>query len=304
MRARHLVLAGIVALVAIASACKPDFGDRESLVGEPRVLAVVADPPEVKPGTTPVTFRVLVASADGTTVAAPQAFAFCATPKLLTENGPVSAECLGAGVRPFDGTAAAVPADACFLFGPETPPGGYRPRDADVTGGYYQPVRATIAPGGSAPFVAFGFERILCNLASAPSDAAKAMADGYHPNLNPELLPLEARTDAGPVALDAIARGARVVLRASWPAASAESYLAFDVPSQSVVTRREGLRVSWFASAGAFDSDVTGRREDETDTFTENPWTAPSDATTVHLWRVLRDARGGATWAEDTLVVR
>jgi hypothetical protein len=63
------------------------------------------------------------------------------------------------------------------------------------------------------------------------------------------------------------------------------------------------MRVSWFASAGSFDADVTGRTEDETDTFTDNGWTAPADAAHIHLWRVLRDARGGATWTEDVVEV-
>jgi hypothetical protein len=277
-------------LVLLLFSCTPDFGDRESLVGEPRVLAVVADPPETKPGTASVTFSVLVASRDGTVTTTPPSFAFCAAPKLLTENTPVSAQCLTAnGLRPFGGATAQIPTDACTLFGPETPPGGFRPRDPDVTGGYYQPVRVAI--GAST---AFAFERIQCNLAQAPADAANTFAQGYHPNVNPVLDPLT---------IDPVARGARVVLRSSWPAASAESYLTFDVPSQAVVTRREALRVSWFATAGAFDNDVTGRAEDDEATFTENAWTAPSDSDHVVLWRVLRDSRGGATWSEHTIVL-
>ncbi len=278
-------------------ACKPDFGDRESLVTAPRVLAVALEPPDVKPGAAPVSFRALVVSPTGT-LDAPPSLAFCTTPKLLTENGPVSAQCLGDGAKPF-GAPAPVPADACALFGPETPPGGLRPRDPDVTGGYFQPMRVTVAGA-----TAFAFERIVCNLANAPSDAAEAMAKQYVPNANPTLLPLEARIDGATVAFDAIPRGARVVLRASWPAASAESYPLFDIPTQTVVTRRESLRVSWFATSGTFDDDVTGRREDETDTFTEDAWTAPSEARAVHLWRVLRDARGGAAFDENVLVVR
>ncbi|HEY8072899.1 MAG TPA: hypothetical protein VIF62_02285, partial [Labilithrix sp.] len=206
-------------VLLLFAACIPDFGDRESLVTAPRVIAVVADPPDVKPGTTPVSFRALIVSPDGAVTTTPS-LAFCTTPKLLTENGPVSAECLGDGATPFAG-AAPVPADACAIFGPETPPGGLRPRDPDVTGGFFQPVRVSVSPAGTT---AFAFERIVCNLANAPADAANAMAKTYVPNANPQLLPLEAHADDGtPVPLDAIAHGARVVLRASWPAASAES---------------------------------------------------------------------------------
>jgi hypothetical protein len=295
----------LVVLLLALPTCTPEFGDRDSLVTSTRVLAVAADPPEARPNDATVAYRVLVASPDGTVADAPESFALCATPKLLTENASVSAACLGGGaaVRPMSGDRAPVPADACSLFGPETPPGGYRARDPDVTGGYFQPVRVTVGSPG-APIVAFGFERILCHLSSAPLDAARAYEGGYRPNLAPAMLPLEARVDGALVALDAIPRGRSVVLRTSWPPESAESYLAFDAATQSVVTRRESLRVSWFATAGTFAEDVTGRAADDPATFSDDTWTAPEQAGTVHLWRVLRDARGAVTWSEETLAVR
>ena len=45
-----------------------------------------------------------------------------------------------------------------------------------------------------------------------------------------------------------------------------------------------------------FDDDHTGRREDETDTFSDGAWTAPSTPGLAHLWVVLRDSRGGTDW--------
>jgi hypothetical protein len=78
----------------------------------------------------------------------------------------------------------------------------------------------------------------------------------------------------------------------------------FDVRAQAIVERRESLRVSWFATAGAFDLDRTGRAEDETESFTENAWTAPDEARVTHLWFVLRDARGGLAFASATLSTR
>jgi hypothetical protein len=54
------------------------------------------------------------------------------------------------------------------------------------------------------------------------------------------------------------------------------------------------MRVSWFASAGTFEHDRSGRPEaDAGSPFSDNAWTAPSEAGDVRLWVVLRDDRGG-----------
>lgn len=301
-------LAGILA--ALVPSCKPDFGERESLVDRTLVLAVRIEPPEAKPGET-VTATLLVASPDGPLVAPPASWAFCATPKLLTENGSVSAACLRAdGVAPVGdapgGIHAALPATGCFNFGPETQSAEVRPRDADVTGGYYVPIRARVAVSGAPePLTAFGFARLVCNLANAPADAATRFRAEYKSNENPTLLPIEARLETGAtIALTDVPRGARVVLRAPWRPEDAEAYALFDVQSQAVVTRRESLRVSWFTTAGTYEHDRTGRSEAEPESFTENLWTAPDDARTSHLAFVLRDARGGLSFATATATTR
>jgi hypothetical protein len=301
--------------VAVA-ACKPDFGERESLVDRTQVLAIRIEPPEAKPGET-VTTSLLVVSPAGPVEAPPASWAFCATPKLLTENGAVSAACQRDGVVPIGdargGVSASLPASACFDFGPETQSAEVRPRDPDVTGGYFLPLRSRVAAGagagaanGAEPLTAFGFARIVCNLANAPGDVAARFRAEYKRNVNPVLLPVEARLDGatGPVAFDAVPRGARVVLRASWRPEDAESYALFDVRDQVIVTRRESLRVSWFTTAGSYARDRSGRDEDETETFTENTWTAPDDARVSHLSFVLRDVRGGIAFATVSVTTR
>jgi hypothetical protein len=292
--------------VALAISCKPDFALRESLVTRTEILAVRSDPPEVRPDES-ATHTILVATPDGPLSVPAASWAFCATPKLLTENGAVSAECLKGGVRPIaDGPAtvtAPMPNDACFLFGPEVSSAELRPRDPDVTGGFYQPVRVTVF-GREGSTVAFGSHRIRCKLASAGVDIAADFDRRYTNNKNPELLPLEARASGAKAPLDAIPPGARVTLRAAWPESSAEAYVALDVTSQTLAERREWMRVSWFATAGSFENDRTGRTEEERETFTDNDWTAPEEPRTTHLFVVLRDARGGVTWSTHALVTR
>ena len=277
--ALRTALFGLGALLAFA--CAPDLGTRDSLVTRPRILAIKGEPPEAAPGDD-VTFTALVASPDGTVTDAPIAWAACAAPKPLGENDVVPPACLGAGddVRALDratsapdGLRAALPSDACAIYGPETPSGDFRPRDPDVTGGYYAPIRASVAsvPSGAAVHL----ERIACKLANAPADVATDFAARYHRNANPHV------DLTFPV--DPVTPGARVELTASWRADDAETYVVFDPLAQAVVTRRESMRVSWFASAGVFDADRTGRDEADQATSSTNGWTPPSAAGLVHV---------------------
>ena len=107
-----------------------------------------------------------------------------------------------------------------------------------------------------------------------------------------------------------VTQGDRIALRADWPACAgadacggAESYLSIDPTTKQIATRRESIVVSWYASAGKFDGDRSGRDESDMATNAGNTWTAPKTAGPVHLWTVLRDARGGVGWASYTLSV-
>ncbi len=307
---RSFLAAAMPLFTMLVLSCRPDFGERESLVDRAQVLAVRIDPPEAKPGEL-VTATLLVASPGGTIASPPASWAFCATPKLLTENGSVSAACLGAGVSPIGeapgGVSAVLPLTGCFDFGPETQSADVRPRDADVTGGFFLPLRARVAAvAGAEPLTAFGFARLGCNLPNAPADAVVAFRARYTSNVNPALRPIEAHLEgnAAPLALDQVPRGAHVVFRASWNPEDAETFALFDVASAAVVTRRESLRVSWFTTAGSFDRDRTGRAAEEAETFTDNTWAAPDDARVTQLWIVLRDARGGVAFTTSALTTR
>jgi hypothetical protein len=284
-------------LIALLAACNPTFSDRPSRVAAPRVLAVRGQPAEARPGTM-VAYDMLVAAAD----AAEARWSYCTVPKPLDENNIVAAGCLAdAGESPIGGgpsASAPLPLKACQLFGPDPPPQTpgqppLRPRDPDVTGGYFQPVR--VAVDG---VTAFGLERITCNLASAGADISVAFAARYTPNQNPTLLPLGA-----PLPLDAVPAGATVTLTAAWSDDSAESYVVYDLEQLALVERRESLRVSWFATDGTFEHDRTGRGESEPETTSDNHWAAPAQPGVVQLWVVLADSRGGVDFAASTLTV-
>jgi len=83
----------VVALLLAVAGCKPDFGTPASLVTERRILAVRAEPPEVRPTET-ATFTALVVSPDGTVASPAIDWALCVTPKPLDENNVVASACL------------------------------------------------------------------------------------------------------------------------------------------------------------------------------------------------------------------
>jgi hypothetical protein len=279
----HCSLAVLTALVAVgATACDPALDQRLALVDAPRVLAVIAEPAEAAPGDE-VTYTAVIASAEGPRALAPR-WAFCTTPKPPTEDNVVAPGCIAGEDLVELGTQSTVtgtlPDDACIRFGPDVPPGGYRPRDPDPTGGYYQPVRVEVAGD-----VAIGASRITCNLAGAPLDVARRFVDEYVANENPVLEPL---------VLERVPAHTDVTLTARWPASSAETYLYYDRETRQLVTRREALRVSWYATSGELGVDASAVGEDDPATSVATTWRTPGPGT-AWLWLVLRDSRGGVT---------
>ncbi|HEX4458620.1 MAG TPA: hypothetical protein VIA18_11660 [Polyangia bacterium] len=294
-------------VAALAAGCKPNFGTPTSLVNDERILAVRATPAEVTPGAS-AAFDALVVSPSGTEAMPNLDWALCTTPKPLDENNIVSADCLGSGAGVMDvgmgaTVMATIPIKACQLFGPDPPPQvvgqpPLRPRDPDITGGYYQPLRLS-----EGKVTGFALERITCELANAGSDLAAQFGMTYVANTNPTLDPLTATVGGDAVTFDALPAGQAIDFSVGWPAASVESYPVFDEVAGKLVTHRESMRVSWFATDGAFAHDVTGSDETDTATTTDNTWTAPTTSGPVHLWLVLRDARGGIDYAAYELTV-
>jgi hypothetical protein len=315
----RLGLAAIGA-AALAAGCKPNLGAPPSLVTGPRILAIRGMPAEASESAS-VTYDALAVTTDGTVPAPAIGWAQCLAPNPPASGNDVSSACLNipddAGPAPT--FTAALPANDCMLFGPETPPPmkgqpPTRPADADTTGGYYQPIRALwTADTGEQP-LAFALERILCRLANAPVDAAGEYAANYLPNDNPQLTdlvldpagaatPIFTAGQTAPAAPGTVGAGQTVTLQTDWSPDSAQTFLVWDVVSLSLVMQTESLRVSWFATAGEFAHDATGRGVTETETFTQNTWTAPATAGPVHLWIVLRDDRGGIDFGQAEIDV-
>jgi hypothetical protein len=268
-------------LGAAICACEPAPEADPSRIDAPRIIAIHAEPPEAAPGEA-VALQVVVALPDD----APLSWAWCATPKPPTENNSVDPACLADGVMPIPQTGVAVmsalPADGCRLFGPQSPGPGLRARDADITGGYFQPVRVQ-----TAATQAIGLVRLRCNLAQAPLAAAQRFAMEYVPNQNPEMV-----LDIP----DNVTAGQTVRLRVSSP--SAEPYLRFDPQRRELIEDAETLVVSWFATQG----QLAEPRTTVVDGVAEVAWTAGASGA-ARVYAVVRDSRGGSASAEAVVEV-
>lgn len=340
-------------LLISASGCVPTFDDNLPLIGEPTLLAIQAEPAEAAPGKE-VQLRALIGTPE--LDAAPPAlrWGLCVARKPLTELGPVSPACiqapsaaekeivdLGSGVT----VTATLPQDACRLFGPSLPepmngePAG-RPVDPDPTGGFYQPISATLT---ASDVTSMGSVRIFCPPSGLDQEQAAAFNASYRNNQSPRIDQLSARTATGetlpiPDEPDPLPVAASQVLhlQAMWHTCphspvcgdgvcgagedksncaddcttpqgctGAEDYAWFDPDARAVQPRHESIRVSWFSTGGRFENAVTGRDEAEYDeTTTDNAWTAPATAGHVRLWAVIRDSRGGQAFRSFLLAVR
>ncbi|HVY29452.1 MAG TPA: hypothetical protein VHB79_22995 [Polyangiaceae bacterium] len=209
-----------------------------------------------------------------------------------------------------------------------------RPTDPDSTGSYYQPLRV-LADSEPQPVLALGQVGLICGLPVLTGEQLfayqKRVRVNEHPAISNVLIDGD---DAKPLSVDdgetkpvSVKAGEQLKLRLTWPdcpsedqcgdgicgmdetamdcaedcmtpkgCAGAETYVYYDPLARKLVDRREALRVSWFSGSGSFGDDHTGRREDETDTFSDGVWTAPSTPGLTHLWVVLRDSRGGVDW--------
>lgn len=282
-------------------ACAEVLSDPTPYVTDARVVAVQVEPAEAEPDE-PIVVRTLYADANGALTEAEVDWAFCLARRPLAEPGPVSSECLdpssdtlspiGTGLE----VSGVLPSDACSLFGPNPPPAedgepAGRPVDADVTGGFYQPVLGFDA--GTTLVSA----RVRCGLANVTQETYIAWNVAYRSNTNPIADTFEAPASVAP--------GEAVTLTVGWPECTteepcggAEDYTLYDPELRELTTRREAISAAWFATAGTFADARNGRDGEDSALDVTNTWTAPETPGEVWLAVVLRDERGGVGWAD------
>ena len=264
-----------------------------------RVLAVRADPPEVRPGESAVLTALVLDTAgqplDGH-------WWSCFTAAAQGSGSPTSADCLAPPPQPFltpigDGLSTTL------VMPPVTP------RDLglpDFTGGFYLPVRAHFSAGARSIDAIY---RVRLGLGLLPNHNPRlaglfAVPEAPDGGDRPVLVPL---TDAYP---PEVKRGGTITLRASFFEGSAEPepIAEGDPRMPTISTKPEALRVNWYATAGSFSEEVTDEGRPDTvwkaDKRLPTPDRIGPDGFIVDVYMVGRDERGGTDWAHRTLRLR
>lgn len=294
-RATATALSLWTALCVLTPGCRDSADARPSLVRSAQILAVAAEPAEVAPSGA-VTYHVLSVDENGPLSPQDLSLSYCQTPKSLGDNRVASDACARAVERELP--IERLPNDACTRFGPAVP-AGTRPPDPDASGGYYQPVRVAFDD-----VLSVAMQRIRCSLTNVPIALGAEFRERYVPNTNPALTPVTVELDGETQALDALPRDRELILTVGWSDSSREPYVVYDSDAVTLVERDESLRVSWFVTAGELTYDYTGSAGSERKLQTTNRWRSPDYETTVFLWVVLRDDRGGVSWGGYELSVR
>ncbi|MET0591387.1 MAG: hypothetical protein ABW133_01725, partial [Polyangiaceae bacterium] len=211
-----------------------------------------------------------------------------------------------------------------------------RPVDPDLTGGFYVPSRLLFVDDDQSSYTT-GQTRLACDPGRVTPEQSREFRRLYRANENPAIARLALARGAHEETIEPASSGApslrvspgeAVTLRVEWPGCpiepvcgdsvcgagedaegcaadcrephgcgGGEPYVAFNPLTLALEDRREGMRVSWYATAGHFDIGATGTTEAEPFvTASANRWIAPATSGIVHLWVVLRDDRRGVGW--------
>lgn len=114
------------------------------------------------------------------------------------------------------------------------------------------------------------------------------------------LQPLSPCTGGGAVCTPyAVPRSQGTFLKGYALLATEETYDALDDSGRTGIT--ETLRFSWFASDGDFSQLRTGTAQPQTQWRNGDKYPTPPETSTVSLWLVVQDERGGTDWQQYAL---
>jgi hypothetical protein len=261
----------------LLGACNKSFTSADHVEGL-RVLAIKAEPPEVAPGAM-TTLSALAVDTGGAAIAVD--WAAC-TEAVLPGTGIVNPDCLQKDTAPFlDPLGAGTPLAATL---PMIDPNTFAPPDA--SGGLYLPIRVRAGTSGDRVDVIYQMR----------------LAQGLPPNHNPTIASVDiVAADGSTTPLDEaapllVSSGQAITVRATFTPDSVETYTG------QGRTLAEQLRVSWFATGGTFSEPVTGIDKPNTVWKAVDP--LPASGSTIDVWVVGRDERGGTDFVHRAFQLR
>ena len=285
--------AATLALVLVVAGCGNDF-DPASFVDKLRLLAVKAEPPEVAFGQA----TTLTATAANPGGAAPTiTWDACLLPPPPATGQAVNQDCIALpegdpSLVPFGqggSVAATMPMLSASMIGLP-----------DQSNGFYLPVRVKLDTDAASLIAFYRLRIFLGPLSPNP------------PNQNPSLTGIFTipEADAGadeespldPTTPAPVMENYQLHLRAVVTPESAESYTVYDGDPRTTPPRTvtETVRISWFTTAGHFSEEVTGVDKPDTTLILDKH--LPPSGSTIDLWVVARDDRGGSDVLHRTLL--
>jgi hypothetical protein len=268
-------VAGAGWLAAALAGCQSFPDPPVTFVAGLRVLGIRADPPEVSAGAS-TTIDALAVDTDGATPAA--AWSACLQPPLPGQA--VNPDCVDTASAPYlqpIGSGLSITATM-----PQVGDGMLG--EPDATGGVYLPLVAEVTVPASSVTGVYRLRRA----GTAP------------PNTNPVIATIYLLDAGGAMtALDAasptpVVRGAALSLGVTFAPGSAEAYTAADGRSTA-----ETLTTSWFCTAGNFNLEKTSDTQPQTVLTLDQR--LPAAGTSIDLWAVARDERGGTDFTHRVL---
>jgi hypothetical protein len=278
MNRARLTCACSVACLAASASCQSFPDPPVSYVAGLRVLGIKAEPPEVAQGASSNLTMLVVDTAGGAIAAS---WTECLLPPIPGDavNKDCAEQDAGSFLQPIgDGLAitATMPQVTAASLG-----------QPDVTNGVYLPLVARVV--GTADALTAIYRLRLLQTATA--------------NANPTIASIVGRDASGVSApLDAtnpptVSSGGTFTLSATFTPDSAETYTAIDG-----TTKTETLTTSWFATAGTFSYEKTSATQPETVLHLDKR--LPASGSTIDVWAVMRDERGGTDYTHRTLSFR
>jgi hypothetical protein len=283
------------AVLLTLGACQNNFDPASYLdpSGGPRVLGVVATPPEVAPGATSM-LQAIVAAPD---TGAPVTFEWAVCMLTPTPGqGSTNPACLTTDSADF-----LVPLPSTTETAQVTMPPDETPQKLglpDPTGGFYLPVRLRVTQGGQRVAVIYN---LRLSIPQVP------------PNHNPTIQEIDQVLppfDASPMMSTAlppvpapptpVAAGSEVTLRLVLTDDSFEMYPTLQ--GKTIVTLTESPIFLWYADAGVLSDSRTAAHSDTTLRLDDKH--APAPGSVVNLWVVAHDERGGTAFSHTTLAVQ
>lgn len=324
--------ATLVLCLLAATACQQTKLDPQELVKGPRVLAIVAEPPDIPPGGTSA-LSVLYADVPGSTRTTTRTWVACISPDAIgaggftgaqfgvAQNGPgcppvgmgtpptvmLATDASGGSTLPSDFTSDVLTnlATLAAALGSMADPGALTLIAA--TTGIPVLVQVTISDATTGEELVTAFKRVLISYHSPPNSnppPPRFSINGSWVTARMAGTAPFTCVPEDPGNLPTAMPGQQITLGpdpddATWQ----ESYVVLAPDGSGFLTKTEGSYYAWFSTMGSFDQGGQTQAPTRDEAWTPPAMLPAGTAPDVPIWLVVRDGHGGASACMATVHV-